>query len=114
MLKYVVRINLNKEKYAEWLKNGKDYDKHNPIKGWDGVAPLYGAGKCYSLRLTTKLEMAMQYNKEEDAYNYAYNCTDDCYACNFPPILNAEVVAIEFEPKEIGVTRVYVPKKQRH
>lgn len=37
MLKYVVRINLNKEKYAEWLKNGKDYDKHNPIKGWDGV-----------------------------------------------------------------------------
>jgi hypothetical protein len=58
--------------------------------------------------------MAMQYNKEEDAYHYAYNCTDDCYACNFPPILNAEVVAIEFEPKEIGVTRVYVPKRQRH
>ena len=114
MLKYVVRINLNKEKYAEWLKNGKDYDKHNPIKGWDGVAPLYGARK-YSLRLTTKLEMAMQYNKEEDAYHYVYNyCTDDMLSSHFPPILNAEVVAIEFEPKEIGVTRVYVPKKQRH
>ena len=112
MLKYVVRINLDKEKYAEWFEKN-DYGKKS-FKDWDGVAPLYGAGKCYSLRLTTKLEMAMQYNKEEDAYHYAYNCTDDCYACCFPSIINAEVVAIEFEPKEVGVTRVYVPKRQRH
>ncbi len=108
MLKYVVRVNIDKNKYPDWLKT------HKPIKDWDGESPLYGAGKCYSLRLTPKLEMAMQYNKEDDAYHYAYNCTDDCYACCFPSIINAEVVAIEFEPKEVGVTRVYVPKRQRY
>lgn len=106
MIKYVVRVNLKKEEYAEWLKTNR------PIKDWDGVSPLYGAGKCYSLRLTPKLEMAMQYNKEDDAYHYAFNCTDDCYACYLPPIANAEIVAIEFEPKEIGVTRVYTPTRQ--
>ena len=106
MLKYVVRVNLDKEKYSKWLQE----NPKRGIKGWDGVSPLYGAGKCYSLRLTPKLEMAMQYNKEDDAYHYAFNCTDDCYACTFPPLINAEVVAIEFIPKEIVVTRTYVPR----
>jgi hypothetical protein len=109
MLKYVVRVNIDKEKYLKLIEEKPKYK----IRGWDGVAPLYGAGKCFSLRLTPKLEMAMQYNKEDDAYRYAYNCTDDCYACMFPPISNAEVVQIEFTPKEIGVTRTYIPKRQR-
>ena len=105
MFKYVVRLNLDMERYPKWLESNK------PIKGWDGISPLYGSGKCYSLRLTPKLEMAMQYKKEDDAYHYAYNCTDDCYACTFPPILSAEVVQLEFTPKEIGVARTYIPKK---
>ena len=113
MLKYVVKINLDMEGYQEWVNGKGDYYKHKPIKGWDGVSPLYGAGKCYSLRLTPKLEMAMQYNKEEDAYHYAYNCTDGCYACCFPPIISAEVVQIEFTPKEIGITKTYIPKRRR-
>lgn len=106
MIKYVVRVNLNMEKFPKWLEN----NPKSKLKDWDGVSPLYGSGKCYSLRLTPKLEMAMQYNKEDDAYHYAYNCTDDCYACHFPPIINAEVIQIEFTPKEIGVVRTYIPK----
>jgi hypothetical protein len=104
MRKYVVRVNIDKEAYFASIK-AKD-GKYTKIKDWDGTSPLYGAGKCYSLRLTPKIEMAMQYNKEDDAYHYAYNCVDDCYS-PFLPMINAEVVEIEFTPKEIGVTRMY-------
>lgn len=107
MKKYIVRINLDKEKYLELIKENPT----KQIKGWDGVSPLYGAGKCYSLRFTPKIEMAMQYNKEDDAYHYAYNCVDDCYSPNLP-IINAEVVQIEFIPREIGIPKIYIPKKK--
>ena len=110
MFKYVVRVNIDAEEYFRSI-NAKE-TKYTKIKGWDGRSPLYGSGKCYSLRFTPKLEMAMQYNKEEDAYHYAYNCTDDCYA-PFAPIIDAEVVQIEFTPKEVGVTRTYIPKRKR-
>ena len=111
MIKYIVRVNIDKEKYFKSI-NAKD-GKYDEIKGWDGIAPLYGAGKCYSLRLTTKIEMAMQYNKEKDAYHYCMNCIDDCYSPDLP-FINAEVVQIELEPKEIAVTKIYnITKKYK-
>ena len=77
----------------------------------DGVSPLYGAGKCYSIRFTPKVEMAMQYTREADAYKYAYDCSDNCYACGLPTITSAEIVEMEFSAKEVGATRTYTPQR---
>ena len=109
MIKYLVRINIDKEKYFKLLKEGK-IASYYQIKNWDGVSPIYGAGKCYSLRFTQKIEAAMQYNRESDAYNYCSHCTDSCYSPDIP-IIDAEVVAFEVVMKEREISRRYVPKR---
>lgn len=109
MEKYVVRVNIDKEEYFRSIE-AKD-GRYTKIKDWDGESPLYGSGKCYSLRLTPKLEMAMTYSKQSDAEHYAFNCIDDCYSPSLP-LIDADVVKIEFKPKEIGVVYHYTPKKK--
>lgn len=67
------------------------------------VAKLIGAGKCYSLRITPKFEMATLYNKESDAKSYSYDFFE-CYSGNFRSyITSVDVIKVMLKPHIINV-----------
>ena len=106
MVKYIVEVTVDVDKQLNQVNdyNGKKY--YTQIKGWDGRSPLYGTGKAYSTRLTPEIGMALQFSKEEDAWNYCCEMagTRGCYQ-PLQPITSARVLKVEILPSIIEVTR---------
>ena len=109
MIKYIVQVEVDADKqlnttYTDF--DGKEKRSFSKIKGWDGKSPLYGVGKSYSTRLTPEIGMALQFSKEEDAWYYCREFTGSIgYYQPVQPILSAQVLKVEIEPRVLEVTR---------
>ncbi len=111
MIKYIVEVTVDVDKQFNAIDSYNGKKRYTQIKGWDGKSPLYGTGKAYSTRLTPEIGMALQFSKEEDAWNYARQLSGWTFYQPINPILSAKVLKVEASPTIIELTRELKAKK---